>query len=418
MMMTDRVRRLNMSKTTGIKKKILYLMEYPIDLPGGGQMSTQTLCEGITAYSKKDTSVYRFEEIDDEYRFEPIVVCPELLSRKPEEYDFKIVTYQSDENRELSKVSRIKNFLSRIGWFYKIIKQQKPDLIHVSMSESLISFGFLRVLGFFSNIPFVYTDRGLCYGYRKHSKICIKQTMKRAAAMLTTTQFNRKLWEQEQIACPITVIPNTISSAFDHFDENKRTAMRQKYNISDDELVIGFAGRISEEKDWPSVRGLMSAVREQNIRCKVALVLSVYEDRDEKIVADVKEGIIDAVGSENLIYLQDLTQKEISDYYYMVDIFVMTSCFESFGKAAVEAMSRKCVVLSTAVGGLPEVIGHEENLYDKDRLDVFTARIKELAADGELMKTEREYFFNRYRTEYTKEINILRHIEVYKNICK
>ncbi len=31
------------------KRKVVYLMEYPIDLPGGGQMSTRTLCEGIIA---------------------------------------------------------------------------------------------------------------------------------------------------------------------------------------------------------------------------------------------------------------------------------------------------------------------------------------------------------------------------------
>ena len=46
--------------------------------------------------------------------------------------------------------------------------------------------------------------------------------------------------------------------------------------------------------------------------------------------------------------------------------------FESFGKAAVEAMSRKCAVLSTTVGGLKEVIGKEENLYTKETVDRFT----------------------------------------------
>lgn len=397
-------------------KKILYLMEYPIDLPGGGQMSTQTLCDGIAAYSQKNTSVYRFEEIKDDYELEAVAVCPTLLKKTQADYDFKIVTYPSDENRELSKLSRIKNFLSRIGYFNKIIKAEQPDLIHVSMSESIITFGFLRCLGKFKNIPFVYTDRGLCYGYRKHSKVCIMQTMKHAAGMLTTTDFNKKLWEKENVPCDITVIPNTISAAFDDFDESKRGQMRTRYGIKDGETVIGFAGRISEEKDWPSVEKIVEALAKTGVRFKVALVLSVYEDRDAQMVKDIKEGIVRSIGEENLIYMQDLSQKEISDYYYMVDFFVMTSNFESFGKAAVEAMSRKCAVLSTRVGGLPEVIGKEEDLYDKTDLSVFVKRVTELMNDEKKLSEEREYFFNRFKSLYTKEANVLRHIELYRQI--
>lgn len=421
-MKMDHVLRQNILRIIGMSdskhKKILYLMEYPIDLPGGGQMSTQTLCEGIYAYGYEDKSAYKFDEVDRSVIFDPVVVCPNLLNKKVSDYPFKVVTYPSDENRELSKWSRISNFLGRINHFRKIIKAEKPDLIHVSMSESLISFGFLRCLGMFSKIPFVYTDRGLCYGYRKHSKICIMQTMKHAARMLTTTQFNKNLWTKENIPCDITVIPNTISSAFDEYDESKRSEMRQKHGLAADDFVIGFAGRISEEKDWPCVKNLVKALSDTGLKYKVALVLSVYEDRDKEIVESIKQGIVDSIGQENLIYMQDLSQKDISDYYYMVDVFVMTSMFESFGKAAVEAMSRKCAVVSTPVGGLPEVIGNDEDLYDKENPKTFANRILQLHDNQELLNNRREYFYNRYKTLYTKEVNVLRHISTYKECLK
>ena len=129
-------------------KKIMYLMEFPIDLPGGGQMSTQTLCEGIMGED-----------------FETIAVCPKLLKAKPADYSFRVIEYSSDENREKNKFLRVFNFIRRIGSFYRIIRREKPDLIHVSMSESLITYGFLRCLGLFKKIPFIYTDRGLCIGF-------------------------------------------------------------------------------------------------------------------------------------------------------------------------------------------------------------------------------------------------------------
>lgn len=380
------------------KKRILYLMEYPIDLPGGGQESTKTLCEGVRAAEG----------------FETFVACPQLLSSSVSDYPYTVITYPSDENRELSKLRRITNFLGRIRWFYKIIRQTAPDLIHVSMSESLITFGALRVLGFFSDIPFVYTDRGLCFGYRKHSMLCIKKTMKYARRMITTTQYNANLWKKE-INTPITVIPNTISSAFAGYDPEGRKKAKAAYKTGD-VPVIGFAGRISEEKDWGRVPSVVAAIAQAGIKFKVALVLSVYEDRDELIARTVRDGITDVIGKENLIYMQDLSQSEIAQYYYLVDFFIMTSNFESFGKAAVEAMSRKCIVLSTPVGGLPEVIGNRDDLYDIDRPEKLANRIAYLLDHPDEADREREMFYRRYADNYTTDKNIEGHVRLYREI--
>lgn len=385
--------------------KVLFLMEYPIDLPGGGQLSTWTLCDGLVKQG-----------------LTPVVVCPKLLKKRRTDFDFKIVEYRSDENRERSKLARITNFLSRIRSFHRIIRREKPDLIHVSMSESLITFGFLRCLGMFKKIPFVYTDRGLAYGYRRHSLMCIKATMKRAAGMICTTQFNKDLWQKRGIRVPITVIPNTIGEAFDTYDDNKRGSMRIKYGIKENESVIGFAGRISEEKDWDFVPVLVRALKEgtdkdpAKLCFKVALVISVYEDQDKEIVKRIKNEITASIGEENLIYLQDLPQTEIADYYYMVDVFVMSSMFESFGKAAVEAMSRKCSVVSTSVGGLPEVIGKEDNLYTKEDPGKFVKRVITLMKNKEELDGDREFFYNRYRNLYTREIHVMRHVSLYNSI--
>lgn len=379
--------------------KILFLMEYPIDLPGGGQLSTWTLCEGLRKNG-----------------FEPVVACPTLLDKRRNVFDFKVVEYRSDENRERNKCARIRNFLGRIFSFYRIIKKEKPDLIHVSMSESLITFGFLRCLGIFKDIPFVYTDRGLAYGYRRHSKFCIKKTMKYASAMICTTEYNKRLWAKEKMTVPIKVIPNTISSAFDIFDITKRPMMRARYGVAENEFVVGFAGRISEEKDWDFVPVLVKALEEAGVKFKVALVLSVYEQRDEGIAERIRKGITDVIGRDRFIYMHDLSQREIADYYYMVDVFVMSSMFESFGKAAVEAMSRKCSVVSTDVGGLSEVVGKKENLYTKGEIKRFTDRVLKLSTDREELDNDREFFYNRYRNLYTTETHVVRHIKIYNDI--
>ena len=150
-------------------KKIVYLMEYPIDLPGGAQMSTLSICNALA----EDT------------QFEPVVICPELLKHRREEYSFRILTYPMGE-------SRIKNLLIRKRAFNKYIASESPDLIHIEMSESLITYGFIRKK--FRNIKFIYTDRGLLYGYRKRSRIFMFPALRDSAMLITTTVFKKNLW--------------------------------------------------------------------------------------------------------------------------------------------------------------------------------------------------------------------------------
>ncbi len=364
-------------------KKIVYLLEYPIDLPGGAQMSTLSVCDGLAS--------------DKEKRYEPVVICPKLLTHKAEDYRFRILEYEMGEKRAVNLIYRLKAFR-------RYIKQEKPDLIHIEMSESLITYGFMRKS--FRNIPYIYTDRGLLYGYRKRSRIFMDPVLKDARMLVTTTEYNKGLWTEGSDIRPISSIPNTISTKyFGEYDPAKRKEHER--------IVIGLAGRICVEKDWPFACDFIDALAASGLQFDVDIVLSTFERGDDEQVEEIIGRLKKAVGEEHLRARFDLSQAEMSDYYYGVDIFLMTSRFESFGKAAVEAMSRKCAVVSTAVGGLPEVIGTEDDLYDKVNINKGIERIRSLASDRDLLEEQREYFYHRYLDNYTEERYVERHIRLY-----
>lgn len=365
------------------RKKILYLMEYPIDLPGGAQLSTIAVCEGMLK--------------DGEY--EPVVVCPDLISPDKARYPFRTVTYPMGE-------SRVKNLFIRIKAFKRIIADEKPDLIHIEMSESLITYGFIRQQ--FKNIKYIYTDRGMYFGYRLRSRIFMMPVLKKASMLVTTTKRNKALWEENTSIRPIETIYNTISDAFSGYDPSKRKRGGK--------FTIGFAGRICIEKDWEFVPVLVRALKDGGLDFKVDLVLSMYEKGDDIQAENLRKGIIASIGEENLIYREELTQQEMSDYYYGLDMFIMTSRFESFGKAAVEAMSRGCAVIATEVGGLPEVIGDERYIYSKDRVEKAVNICRELSGDEEELKRVQEYFLKRYRENFTADTYKARHKEIYDRI--
>lgn len=364
-------------------------MEYPIDLPGGAQMSTLSICEGLAGHK--------------EYGYEPVVICPELLAARSGDYPFRILTYPMTQGR-------VRNLFLRIGAFKKYIRQEKPDLVHIEMSESLITYGFIQRS--LKGIRFIYTDRGLLFGYRKRSRIFMFPVLRKSHMLVTTTKFNEELWRRETDIRPITVIPNTISTKyFGTYDESKRQAIGKAHRFT-----VGLAGRICVEKDWDFAVVFIRRLKEILPDFRVDIVLSTFERGDEEKTEEIFRALLDIVGEENLSTHLNLSQKEMADYYYGVDVFLMTSCFESFGKAAVEAMSRKCAVVSTSVGGLPEVIGDERYLYTKEDPEKGTGCIRELAEDPGKLKEAGEYFYQRYRSLYSEDIYIENHRRLYDEI--
>ena len=56
-----------------------------------------------------------------------------------------------------------------------------------------------------------------------------------------------------------------------------------------------------------------------------------------------------------------VAQRDLPDYYRAADALVVTSRYESFGLAAVEALASGLPVVAAQVGGLPSIITHGEN---------------------------------------------------------
>lgn len=365
-------------------KKIVYLMEYPIDLPGGAQMSTLSICEALSG----------------DARYEPVVICPELIRHRKEDYPFRVLEYPMG-------TGRIRNLFIRIKAFSRYIAEERPDLIHIEMSESLITYGFIRKK--FRDIKYIYTDRGLLFGYRQRSRLFMFPVLRDSDMLITTTEFNKELWTEGTDIRPIEVIPNTISSKFfGTYDETKRKTGKK--------FTVGLAGRICVEKDWPFAVEFVKALHDTGLDFRVDIVLSTYEKGDAEKVASIEKELRDTVGDENLELHTEYDQQQMSDFYYDVDVFLMTSQFESFGKAAVEAMSRRCAIVSTAVGGLPEVVGMEENLYDKADFKKGVRCVKMLADDPAKLAEEQDYFYRRYREKYTEEKYTEAHRRIYDEL--
>lgn len=81
-------------------------------------------------------------------------------------------------------------------------------------------------------------------------------------------------------------------------------------------------------------------------------------------------------------------QEPVEEILSIADIFLMPSSSETFGLAALEAMSCAVPVVASDIGGVPELVidGETGFLCPLADMDMFTARTKQLLDEPELLK--------------------------------
>ncbi len=90
---------------------------------------------------------------------------------------------------------------------------------------------------------------------------------------------------------------------------------------------------------------------------------------------------------EKVIYLG--TQDYIENLLACADLFLLPSSEESFGLAALEALSSKTPVIGTRIGGLPEVVDHNVNglLYPVGDIDGMASGALDLLSNDSLYES-------------------------------
>ena len=372
-------------------KKILYLSDVPLNSVGGAQESMKVIMNGlnnkfsffiITPMSKKE--------------FENQVIF--------KEYD-NFVLKGKNKKEIISLIKKIRDEIYRIN----------PDIIHVQMPSTMILIGILKSLKLIpKKIEIFYTDRGVLDKYGKITRSCIKYFSKNFKFIITTTDYNGSLYKKLEYvgkSTKLVTIPNTAGEKFDSYSQELRTKTRQKFNIGKDEIVIGFSGRQSVDKNWPLAIDIVKKLNE-NYKFKVCIALGTNKSKENLEEAkSTINSIKQIIGEDRTIDFIDVSLDKMNELYYLNDIFILSSRVESFGRTAVEAMARKNVVYGTRVDGLKEVIGYEENRYsDVNELEM---KIKKNLEDMKTMNKEKEKFYQRYHSNYRTDICIGKYDKLY-----
>lgn len=181
------------------------------------------------------------------------------------------------------------------------------------------------------------------------------------------------------------------------FKKEWRIKLREKLKINDDELTFLFVGRLHRAKDPATLFKAMKKYLEAGKKAKLLII-----GTGKRIRVDYEKNM-----QKNILFSGEVPFNEIAKYYSAADALIIPSIIESFGYAAVEAMSTPIPIIASTVcseivgdGGIFFNPGNVEDLYQKLLLLAENQHLRrELAAKG-LMRVKRLFSAERMIKDY------------------
>lgn len=120
--------------------------------------------------------------------------------------------------------------------------------------------------------------------------------------------------------------------------------IRNKYNIPDSAIVLGFVGRLGQEKGCNELFSVFQKIRQKYNNVKLLFVGPIEKENT------IKPELLHYFKTcEDIIITDRVT--EVEKYFSAMDIFVLPSYREGFGMSVIEASSLKIPVICTKYPG-------------------------------------------------------------------
>lgn len=237
---------------------------------------------------------------------------------------------------------------------YSILRKSKFDLIHTTGYFADICgqpvAKLLKIPGISTCHGFIYNDRKLKFYYML-DKIVLRLCRKIIAV---SDGIRTELLRSGLDDSRIEVIQNAVVNYFNEQElHDLRNENRSNLSIRPDEFVLGFVGRLSEEK---GLVYLIEAISEviNNIATVRLLIVG-----DGPLREELEQLVRDKGLGSNIIFTG--FQENSEDWFPSFDLFVLPSLTEGTPMVLLEAMAIGIPVIASQVGGIPNIINNEEN---------------------------------------------------------
>ena len=282
--------------------------------------------------------------------------------------------YIEEMSRELSPKDAISLFK-----IYRVMKRERPDIVHTHTAKAgtvgRAAAFFYRwltwntLIGRPRKVRIVHTFHGhVFHSYYGNLKTKVFLTIERMLARFATDtiitispQQCKEIHENFRVGSSkqFEIVPLGIDLKPFAVPESRRAVFRGEINADDDELLIGFVGRLTEIKNISLFLRIAELYGKNNaglprLRFIIAgdghLRKSLENEANERGIS----GLITFLGNRT----------DTETVYAGLDVVALTSFNEGTPLSLIEAMASKRPVISTAVGGVVDLLGKAEDEHE------------------------------------------------------
>jgi len=188
--------------------------------------------------------------------------------------------------------------------------------------------------------------------------------------------------------------------------------VRKQYNIAIDDKLLLFVGRFVPLKNLPFlIKGTAELIKSDN---KIKLLLVGEGPLYNQTVQLVsKLNIVDHV-----IFAGRIVNVDLAAYYSAANIFVITSYYDNFPNAVIEAMACGMPVIGTKVGGIPQQVEDGVNGYliENNNIREFKEAVLKLITNRRLCRKMGEKNKEMVKAKYDWTKSAGKFLEIYETI--
>ncbi|HEX9423404.1 MAG TPA: glycosyltransferase [Pyrinomonadaceae bacterium] len=281
---------------------------------------------------------------------------------------------------EMSREISLKDTLT-IWKLYKLFRRERPDIVHTHTAKAgtvgRVAGLFYRwltpsvLLGRPRACRFVHTYHGhIFHSYygplKTRTFILIEKTLAKLITdriVVVSQQQRREINEDFGVgrAEQFSVIPLGLdTSVFADWKERRRL-FRHELGVAADDILVGIVGRLTEIKNHELFIRAAALFKEKFLarssRARVRFIVV-----GDGALRNTLEQLTASLGlTEDLIFTG--SRRDLENVYPALDIVALTSRNEGTPLTLIEAMANARPVISTAVGGVIDLLG-ESNSQD------------------------------------------------------
>lgn len=239
--------------------------------------------------------------------------------------------------------------LSRL---FRLIRQERPEILHAFLGFANLAASLIgRLLG----VPvIIWSYRDVEVWKTKAHWLVDRLAVRWADAITCCSDAVRQfvLARMNGQAPKFSTIHNGVD--FETFNRS-RAVSRAELNLREGGFVIGTVSRLDEPKKGLAVmlRALADLAGQDGIPAWQWLLVGDGPARDRL------RSLASELGLSGQVLFAGM-RDDVASVLPVMDIFVCPSLYEGFGIAIVEAMAAGRPVVASAVGGIPEIVVHED----------------------------------------------------------